>query len=190
MRGDVDGGRADVDYTRGVRPQAIRRIARNRPTPTSRRDTQSAVDDAFGFVVPSVEWALQRFAAIDTRIHRIIAVTATVTVAAPIAGKAVDPNICFGIWQFILGVVLGGLTLLAGAIAQTLGTVRVLRLRPIYDQHRHKPSPRFRHDVLRAASLNQDTNLRRLKIRAWVATGLSLGLATEVVLLVFWLAGV
>src|ERR1051325_8587555 len=68
------------------------------------RATFPAIDDAFTFVVPSYQWLMQRFEAADNRLTALLALLATLTLGAPVFGRAVRPTIAFDSFWFLLAM--------------------------------------------------------------------------------------
>ncbi|MCY3958809.1 MAG: hypothetical protein OXG65_11005 [Chloroflexi bacterium] len=158
------------------------RTYKNRP-----EDLSSNIDNALQFVLPSIDLAARRFAAIDTRIQRIITVMATVTVGVPIAVQTVNP--CIDLLNPLLfaAVAFGVVGIIGGAFAHTLDSLKMILIQPIYKDYIYDSSHFFKKEVLRRAGIVETANLKRVKIRAWVATGLSVFLGIEILLFVLWL---
>ena len=150
---------------------------------------QPTVSDAFSFVLPSIEWSLQRFAAIDGRIQQIMTVAATLTVMSPIAGRAVFPYIQFLDIFFLAAVVFGLFIITRGAYALTHGGLQLLDVEPMRRNHLAKASGRFQRDIITVAGRIQNVNGARIDRRAEVAELLARALAAEALLLVFWITG-
>ena len=126
-----------------------------------------SLKDAYGFVLPSIEWTFQRFAAIDTRIWQITGLIATVTAAVPIASKALDDEVDLRSGWLIVSVVLGLLGIVFGALAQTLGSLQMLMVEPMaHLDHLRRPSTAFRLNVLAKAGEIQRENKRRVNRRS------------------------
>lgn len=150
---------------------------------------RTAIDDAFTFVLPSIERALQRVDAIDARLQHITTAIATLTFAGPVAAQAINEDLPFNpadhcaAWLLLTAMLLGILGLGYGHIAKTRVPTRMLRITDMYKNHRDDTSSEFRAHIVRKAGQAEDTNLRRLKARA-----LSIVLSVEGVLLVLWVA--
>ena len=156
--------------------------------PESDHEEYPSLEDAYGFVLPSIEWTFQRFAAIDMRIRHITGLMATVTAAVPIAAKALDDEVDLRSGWLIAAVVLGLLGIVTGAFAQTRGSLQLLMVEPMAKPgHLRRPSRAYRLDVLAKAGKIQKENQCRIRRRAWAATGLGLVLAAELLLFGVWL---
>jgi len=150
-------------------------------------DEYPSLDHAYDFVLPSVEWTVQRFTAIETRIQQLTGLIATVTVAVPIAISALEEEANLRSGWLIATVALGIGGILMGALAQTLGSLQLLRVDRMARSEYLKRNPEvYRRSVVATAGHTQEVNRRRIQRRAWVAVGLVLVLAGELVLLVVW----
>ncbi len=146
------------------------------------------VDNAFQFVLPSYDWAHQRFAALDTRIQQISLMSATLTVGAPLIAKAVAPTADLtSAW--VLGALgLGSLVVVLGAVGQTLGGLRQVSLAKLYQRNLHKTEWTFQKDLVHLAAKNQRSNLKAIQRRGRLASVLSAGIAGQVICLAVWIA--
>ena len=57
------------------------------------QDKWPGVDAAFTFVVPSYQWMLTRFEAVDSRLQALQIVVLTVTTGAPTVAKAISGSL-------------------------------------------------------------------------------------------------
>ena len=158
------------------------------PREESGDEEYPSLEHAYGFVLPSIEWTFQRFAAIDARIRQITGLIATVTAAIPIAAKALDDGVDLRSVWLIASVGLGLFGIVFGAVAQTLGSLKMLMVEPMAKHdHLRRPSTAYRLDVLAKAGEVQRANKRRVNCRAWLASSLGVMLAVELLLFVVWL---
>ena len=156
------------------------------PEPTRPEDYPS-LGHASDFVLPSIDWTLQRFTAIATRIQHLRGLIATVTVAVPIAASSLDDKVDLlsGWLMASVGLGLGGVLL--GALVQTLGSLQMLMVDQMSRPEYLKRHPRsYRRSVLATVGKIQRENRRRIHRRAWAATALGVVLFCELALLVVW----
>ena len=166
----------------------------NEPSDTHDQVARSAVDDAFRFVLPSIDRAVQRLDAIDGRIQQITTAIASVLFAAPVIGRAIYPEICFNPLDCRLAIVfaiaafVGAGGAVAGHLIKTGGSTQMLSIKAMHESHIQKSSQAFRSAVVRQAGNAEKRNLDRLDRRAKQARLLSVVFAVEVALFAVWIA--
>ena len=143
-----------------------------------------ALELAYGLVLPSYEWALQRLDAIDARLRHIATLAASITAAVPLAMAAIDGSVSLTPW-FVVGAAIGVLTMVLSTYAQTAGVLILLdpaKIRP----HLTMTPDEFRDYLLDYAGRHQATNGKVINARGYWAMGLSVLVALEVGLFTVW----
>lgn len=119
----------------------------DRPSSAS-RERWPSVDLAYGFVLPSYQWAQQRLDAVDSRIQTLQAFAASITVAAPVFAAAIVTDIQFGSIWFVLALCAFGITVVAGAIARAWGTVQIISPQRLYQAWLHLSEWEFKKNAV------------------------------------------
>ena len=144
----------------------------------------STLELAYGLVLPSYEWALQRLDAIDARLRHIATLAASITAAVPLAMAAIVESVSFTPW-FVVGVAIGVVTLVLSTYAQTAGGLILLDPAKIRPKLTMTPDE-FRDYLLDHAGRHRATNGKVINARGHWAMGLSGLVAVEVGVLTVW----
>ena len=108
-----------------------------------------ALDLAYGFVLPSYQWALARFEAGNTRLQTMLAIVASVSLAMPALARLINPSLSFADGWFLSAVAVFLAAMAAGAYGRQAGTVRVLHPEKLLAPEWLTSTPnRFKHDAL------------------------------------------
>ena len=154
----------------------------------SQEEQWPSVEVAYGLVLPSYEWMLRRLEAAESRIHSLLMLAATVTLAIPIIvgalteGKAMLNNWAFAVFAafFVLAVV--------GLVARSYGSFSLPNLRARTGAT-SQSCWEFKKDSLYHAASSLDRNTKRVRYKARAADGMSALLAIEVLCGAVWVAG-
>ena len=77
--------------------------------------------------------------------------------------------------------------MILGAIGHTLGGLRQVSVASLYAQHLQKTPYEFREERIRVAASSEAKNQGTIRRRGQLASGLSLGIAAQVVCLAIWI---
>ena len=144
----------------------------------------STLELAYGLVLPSYEWSLQRLDAIDARLRHIATLAASFTAGVPVAMAAIDERLSFSL-LFAVGAAIGVVTIVLSSYAQTAGGLILLdpaKLRPCLTM----TPDEFRDYLLDYAGRHGATNGKVINARGYWAMGLSFLVAVEVGFLAAW----
>jgi len=147
--------------------------------------THPGVHEAFDFVLPSYDWALRRFEAIDTRLRQIGMAAATFAVGAPVAARAIAEINLFD-WWFIAASSVGAVVFAGALYAQTHGTIALPSIGLIVADDLEHECWAFRRHHLEYAAEAWAKNYRRINRRGRIATVLSVGLGVQIALFIVW----
>src|SRR5437660_1283893 len=90
----------------------------NTPMTESSEEKWPGVEAAYDFVIPSYNFLVNRFEAADTRLTMLLTFGATITLGAPILGKAVQPASNFASAWFLLALASFMVSVVIGLIAR------------------------------------------------------------------------
>jgi hypothetical protein len=118
------------------------------PTVTSGPELYPAVDTAYDFVLPSYQLLTTRFEAADTRLTTLLTFASTVTLAAPIFGKTVQPDIGFAAPAFVCGIVCFVVAAVIGVIGRVSGNLVLPDPMVIYEKSLHRSEWEFKKNQI------------------------------------------
>jgi hypothetical protein len=147
-----------------------------------------AVDDAYAFVLPSYQLLVSRFEAADTRLSALLTLGATLTLGAPVVGRAVHPDISFRNPLFVIGMSLFIAAAVVGMSGRVVGKLRLMDPMTIYNTALHKHSWAFKRDAIYNAGVHFDLNARAIRIKGRAALLVTVALLLEVLAVVAWIA--
>ena len=145
-----------------------------------------AVDHAYGFVLHSYEWELQRFEAMHKRIQGIVTIAITAPVLMIPIIRSLSQNIQLELGWLIGVVAMVLVTIMGGAFALHRGDFRLPSPKYLHDHCLDLSSSDFKRRVLKHAGENLEHNTDLVRCKAWAATALAGLLIGELVLLVLW----
>ncbi len=158
----------------------------------SKPEPYPGVNDAFTFVLPSYQWALERFERNDSRLQQIVAVAASLTVGIPLLAQRVNSNLIsdidFASSPMILAVVLGLGIVVTGLWWKHQRTVILPGLMNIHDNNLRLDVEEFKRSHIYWAGEDQIDNLETIAWKAKGVTLLSYALVLQIVLYSAWIA--
>lgn len=146
------------------------------------------VEAAFAFVLPSYQMMLSRYEAADGRLNSLLGTIATLTLAAPLIAKSINPEINFVSWWFLLAMAAFLVSLVVGIRARVSGFITLPSPRLLYERHLSDPLPEFRRRQIQLAGKHFHKNADAIRGKGNVAIALTVLLGCEIALLVAWIA--
>jgi len=151
-----------------------------------------SVNEAFSFVVPSYQWALERFERNDSRLQQIVTIAASITVGFPLLGVRLNSDIGTDIdWSLIplaVAVLLGLAIVYHGLSSQTKRTLKLAGLLNLHREWLSLEKAEFKRDYLFYAGKHQEYNLEAVEWKATQVIRLSYALGAQVLLFLIWIA--
>ena len=153
------------------------------------KDRWPSIDDAYGLVLPSYEWSLRRFEALDARLRQIAMASATVTLGVPVAAGALASIACLEHWWlFWTGVGLGALVAVVALLDHTLKHLTLISLHELWQENGlGLPRWEFRKNEIYDAAKRQKKNGKIIEARGRHAIALALAFGVQVVVMAVWL---
>ena len=139
------------------------------------------VEDAFFLVLPSYDWMLRRFDAIDMRLRHIATVAATMTLAVPVAATAVGAQVLDSCW-LVAAMGVGLATMLLSTILQTSSGLTLMDPAQVRQYDLGKTRWLFHNDLLADTAKHRETNQKIVNRRGKYAYWLGFLLIVEVAL--------
>jgi hypothetical protein len=142
---------------------------------------------AYDFVLPSYQWAIARYEAVDSRIQTLQAFIVTVTLGLPTLANLIGKNISFASWWFIIACSFAIMAVTIGLIGRARGSLALVPPQILYDKWLHKQESEFRKDMVYFAAehFEQNTNLVNWKGR--LVTMMTTVVLLEAGLLLVWM---
>jgi hypothetical protein len=153
----------------------------------SGRERWPAVDKAYDFVIPSYQLMVGRFEAADNRLTSLLSLAATLTLAAPIFAKNVQPTISFASPLFVLGMVLFLLGSAAGICGRVIGGVKLPDPMVIYENYLEDSEWEFKKNQIFFAGRHFDYNVQAIRKKGNASLFVSVVLLLEVVVFTAWI---
>tara|TARA_Y100000310_G_C20380717_1_gene667972 strand:- start:102 stop:596 length:495 start_codon:yes stop_codon:yes gene_type:complete len=145
------------------------------------------LDRGYDFVLPSYDWALRRFEAIDGRLQGVLSFMATVTLAGPVIGKALSAKADASSPWFIAALSVFAVSAIVGTILRMNGELRIVSLETIHETWVHADEDRFKLDSIHHAGAHLNANLVVIRRKANAAALLTGALAIEIILFSIWM---
>lgn len=145
------------------------------------------LDRAFEFVLPSYQWALQRFEAIDARLQGVLTFAVTITLAGPVVGKLLVPNITGDSIWLAVALVTFGLAIVLGSAARVLGSVRLMSPTTLFNEWLEESEREFDENAVYWAGQHLDRNVKIIGRKALSATVVTVLVAIEGLGFVKWI---
>jgi hypothetical protein len=146
-----------------------------------------AVNRAYDFVMPSYQLVAGRFEAADTRLTTLVSLTSTLTLAAPIFGKNVQPNISFASPFFVAGMVIFLLSALTGILGRISGSLTLPDPMVLYNQSLEETEWEFKKNQIYFAGENFNSNVQAIRKKGNISICVTVALLLEVASFVAWL---
>ena len=120
--------------------------------------TWPGVKLAYDFVLPSYQWAITRFEAVDSRIQTLQAFIVTVTLGLPTIATFIVKNIQFTSWWFIMACILAMTAVVIGVIGRSWGGITLVHPNILYEKWLHREEWEFQKDMLYFAAEHFEEN--------------------------------
>lgn len=150
-------------------------------------DQYPAVKYAYDFVLPSYQWAIARMDAAVTRIQGLMMFAATVTLGAPVIGRALSDDVRFSSIWFIGALGLFVLSMILGLIAREYGTLTVTSPGVLYDKALHLSEWEFKRYIVYYAGQHFEHNQRLIEKKSRCGMIMAAMLLAETLAVVMWL---
>jgi hypothetical protein len=147
-----------------------------------------SVKVAYDFVLPSYQLLTSRFEAADTRLTTLLTFMSTLTLAAPIFGKNVNPDIVFATPSFLCGMGCFVLGAVIGVIGRVTGNLVLPDPMVMYEKSLHRSEWEFKKNQIDFAGQNFQANADAIREKGNVALGMTLALLLEVICFTVWLS--
>lgn len=146
-----------------------------------------SIHEAYGFVLPSYDWMLRRFDAVNGRLQNAVSLVATVPVLSISIIKALMPAARIDSPWLIAAVAVFASAALAGTTMLYKGKdLKVMRPGTIHKRHIDRQPADFKERMLKYAGGAFDHNLSVVLFRARAALLIMLALMAGLILLVVW----
>jgi hypothetical protein len=147
----------------------------------------AAVKYAYDFALPSYQWAILRFEAAVTRIHGLMMFAATMTLGAPVIGRALSDQVRFSSVWFIMALVLFVVLMILGLIAREYGTLRLVGPSVLYEKVLDLSEREFKRYVVYYAGQHFEHNRSLIEKKSLAAMIMAVQLFAETLAIVIWL---
>ncbi len=146
-----------------------------------------SVNLANAFVIPSFELARQRLADVESRLQNLIALTSTVTVAAPVVHSSiVKPADFTSVW-FLLAVGIFLVVVIVGLLSKALGELHVISPKLLYEKYLHFSAWEFQKNILYEAGQSFESNRSLVNVKGRAAVVLTALFCIEMCCLIVWI---
>jgi len=152
------------------------------------RSQWPGVDAGYAFVVPSYQMAAARYEAADNRLNTLLTLASSLTLAAPVFGRAVDAAISLSSGWFILGIVLFFVSMAVGIAGRLRGGIVLPNPGIHYQKSLHHSEWAFKKNAIYFAGLHFDENIRSIAAKGRTATVLTILMSSELLSFVVWIA--
>ena len=160
------------------------------PETAPRPEDMPALDLAYGFVLPSYQWALARLEAGDTRLQTMLAVIVSASLAVPSLAGALNEDLSFTDKWFVLAAAAFLAAVAVGVCGRHFGAIALVDLEKLLGNCLEPLSEaELKYSVLYYGAEHVHHNARIIK-RKWRCAGAMLALfVLEVALLLAWVLG-
>lgn len=151
--------------------------------------TYPSVELAFQFVIPSYQMIASRFEAADGRLTSLLTMASSLTLAAPIFAKSVNPSIPFNSRWFAAGMTCFFLSIVVGLVGRLRGVLTLPNPSHQYNKTLHLSPWEFRQQAIYFAGQHFNANVKAVAVKGRTSLVLTFLLAAEIALLVVWVSG-
>ena len=144
-----------------------------------------AVHRAYDFVLPSYQFMLSRFEAADTRLTSILTIASSLTLAAPLFGRSVNPNLAFRGW-FTVGIALFVFLVGLALWARFTGRLTLPNPRVLHDESLRESEWEFKKNAIYFAGKHFDQNAKAIATKAYLAMVLTILAILEIGAFLAW----
>ena len=145
------------------------------------------VDAAFGFVIPSYQWTITRFEAVDSRIQTLQAFVLTFTFGLPVIVRTLSENIYFASTWFILGVSFAALTIFLGIVARSWSGITVPSPGVMFEKWLDLDEWTFKKDAIFFAGQHFEDNARLINMKGRMVSWMTFLFILEGTCLFLWI---
>jgi len=146
-----------------------------------------AVDAAYGFVLPSYQLLVGRFESADTRLTSLLTLSSTLTLAAPLFAKNVQPAISFRSPFFIFAMMVFLVAAIVGIFGRVAGSLALPDPMIMYQKSLHCSEWEFKKNQIYFAGEHFEYNVQAIRKKGNVALCLTVMLVLEIVAFVIWI---
>lgn len=147
-----------------------------------------ALDLAYAFVLPSYEWALKRYEAVESRLNQLLLVATGLITGIPAVAKALDSNLSLQSPWFYAAAVLAAGIALVGAWVKAAGELGLWDPGVFADPSwRALSRERVQKWAVHYASAHFDQNVTLVNRKGRIATVLTFLFLVEAACLALWL---
>lgn len=146
-----------------------------------------AVSAAYDFVLPSYQLLAARYEAADTRLTTLLTFMATLTLAAPIFGMNVNPNIAVATPSFLCGMGFFVVGAVIGVVARVSGNLVLPDPMVMFNKSLHRSEWEFKKNQIDFAGQNFKTNADAVREKGNMALAMTFALLLEVACFAVWL---
>jgi hypothetical protein len=158
------------------------------PTAALPENQWPAVEVAYDFVMPSYQLLVARFESADTRLTTLLTFASTITLAVPIFGKNVQPDIVFGTASFLCGMGFFVLAAVLGIIGRVTGNIVLPNPMTLYEKSLHWSEWEFKKAQIFFAGENFNANAEAIREKGVVALAMTGAVLMEVICFAIWLS--
>ena len=149
-----------------------------------------SVNLAYEFVKPSYDWLQNRLDAVNKRIEYLLTFASSITVATPIFAKALNPDINFALWPFIVSMFLFILIAIIGFVGRIISGIKLVAPGKLYEKWLNWTEWEFKKNAIYWAGKHFKHNASLINKKSNFAICMGILLVLEVVFIVIWLVGV
>ncbi|MGH8066883.1 MAG: hypothetical protein ACRERE_16925 [Candidatus Entotheonellia bacterium] len=148
--------------------------------------TWPGVKLAYDFVLPSYQWAITRFEAVDSRIQTLQAFIVTVILRLPTLATLIFRNIPFTSWWFIMACSLAMIAIMIGVIGRSWGGITLVHPQVLYEKWLHRQEWECRKDMVYFAAEHFEQNSNLVNRKGRLVTIMTILFLVEAGLLFVW----
>lgn len=154
----------------------------------SKKNEHPSIEVAYDLAVKSYDLAERRLQIVEGRNEKILGFVSALTLAvvAFLAGSnstKLNLNSCL----FIIGLIFGVSSLLAGLLVMLAGRVKVVDIKRIKEQWVHLKVIDFKKEMIIASSNHYDENCKLIERKALITSISAILFVLEIIFLVIWL---
>jgi hypothetical protein len=149
--------------------------------------TWPGVKLAYDFVLPSYQWAITRFEAVDSRIQTLQAFIVTVTLGLPTIATLIFKNISFTSWCFMIACGLAITAVVIGLVGRSWGGITLVHPQILYEKWLHRQEWEFRKDMLYFAAEHFEENTHLVNRKGRLVTIMTILFLIEAGMLFVWI---
>ena len=124
--------------------------------PETGKDQYPGVELAYPFAVECYELALKRFEVMDARIHTLLTLFVSISLALPVAIRAIGYSFTSW-WLYLAAMSFIGATIL-GIYGRLTGTLKVIDPQQLYQKFLHRGDWEFKKDFIYWAGEHYQAN--------------------------------